>query len=153
VIGTPLLIWQSLVPVDFFHMPLPSIAWTGSDYRVAWFVPTGADGGASFTFEQSRVTTAAADPVTTAPFDASLTPVSSPVWNGTEYGVLATSSVAGGKELVFARVATTGALIGAPIPIALNASSPTLVWTGREYAAGWASATQEVQFARIGRCP
>ena len=156
VIGEPVEIWGFVCSqASGFSAAFerPSVAWTGSDYRVAWFESAAiGDGGYAFSFMGSRVSGTAADPVTSNVIDASLEPLGAPVWDGSGYGALALLAGGGGQSLAFFHMDATGAPTDFPIVLASAADAASLIWTGREYAAAWSDSAQ-VQFARIGNCP
>ena len=135
-----------------YYMPqhvLPFVTWTGSDYRIAWFelLPDGV----SYSLAATRVANGTADAVTRRAIDNGTRPLTAPRWNGAEFAALAV--VQGSFALV--RYSKDGKPIGAPIVLEANLPAVaegdvTLLWTGREYMAGWGGAN--VKVARIGTC-
>jgi hypothetical protein len=117
-----------------------TIAWTGSEYRLAW-----GDGD----FYSTRLSRGGSpDPVAHYVVGGSNEVVSAPAWDGTNYGALITS----GTGFAFQRISPAGVAVGAPISISTSLLYANLTWTGREYAIVWSDA-QALWLTRIGGCP
>ena len=105
----------------------------------------------SYSLAATRVANGTADGVTRRAIDNGTRPLTAPRWNGAELTALAV--VQGSFALV--RYSKDGTPIGAPIMLEANLPAVaegdvTLLWTGREYMAGWGGAN--VKVARIGTC-
>jgi hypothetical protein len=144
-------VWETTTGLDggFNSAPeLPSVSWTGSDYRIAWFEPSST----TATLMVAGARGGVAVPARGTSVDPSLQPLTNPIWDGSEYGALALTGQQGARSLVFFRIGTSGNLLEAPIALASGTTVASLVWTGREFAAAWSSGSQ-AQFARLGTCP
>ena len=137
-------------PLDSVY---PSVAWTGSEYGVAWY--DKRDGNYEIYFgklsasgakigSDVRVTDAALDSV-----------YPSLVWTGSGYGLSWFDSRDGNNEIYFARLDASGAKIGSDVQVTNDSAYsryPSLVWTGSEYAISWADnrdGNYEIYFARL----
>jgi hypothetical protein len=137
-------VWTASSSFELLYWP--TVAWTGSDYRLAWSI--GSD------FYVTRVPRAGSpDPV--AHFDIGYGEVElgPPAWDGTNFGALFARH--SGSGFVFQRVAPDGSAVEAPIEVSTSSSNARVIWTGREYAVVWADRadTQTLWLTRIGTCP
>ncbi len=136
-----------------------SIAWTGSEYGVAWMDFRDGNFEIYFTRVSARGEEIGDDVrLTNAPDDSSWPSL---VWNGGEYGVAWSDRRGGRYETYFARISAEGAIIGSEFrvsaaPPGTDDFNPSAVWTGSEYGIAWDSTRDpgdtEVYFARLDAC-
>ncbi len=123
----------------------PSLAWSGSQYAVAWvdlrhgsgeIYLARVDSSGSLVGSELRITD---DPAAS----------SSPqvVWNGSEYGVFWTDMRSGSPELLFARVDRSGTILQSDTVVA-PVGAARVAWSGGEYGVLWTSGGG-VEFARV----
>jgi hypothetical protein len=130
-----------------------SLAWTGSQYGVAWH--DNRDGNWEIYFSRfnavgtklgvdTRISVAGGDSK-----DPSLS------WSGSEFGVSWGDYRDNNWEIYFARISSLGVKVGSDIRITTDNSTsgiPSLVWTGSEYGVGWRedrAGNAEIYFARV----
>jgi hypothetical protein len=140
VAGGPLRVTSS----DSTSSSWPSLTWTGSVYGIAWNDRRGSQSGIYFT----RISTAGVeigDDVLISStgsaffsfYDSTL------VWTGAEFGVVWYEYDVLGMhttDVLLARISAEGAKIGSNVTVSNAATydtSPSLVWTGSEYAVAW----------------
>jgi hypothetical protein len=137
----------------------PSLAWTGSEYAVAWHDQRSADfnwtpeiyflrmsGTGDELMAETRVTNADRD--STYP---------SLVYTGSEYALAWSDSRAGGDrfEIYFVRLGSDGAPLSAEVLVSDTAGAsrhPSLVFTGDGFALAWrddVDGNNEIYFARL----
>jgi hypothetical protein len=128
------------VTMDAFDTAAPSLAWTGTEYGIAWSderVPGNyeiyftrlAPNGERLSIEDVRVTNA-----------AQLSQGPSLVWSGTEYGVAWEDGRDTGQEIFFARLDALGARIGPEelvSPLMGPAFGASVVHDGARYLVTW----------------
>jgi hypothetical protein len=138
---------------------LPSLAWTGSEYGVAWeaYPEVAAeiyfarlDAAGSRIGDEVRITSALE-----SSHDASL------VWTGAEYGLAWWDLREGDGDNYFARIDAAGDKLGNDVRLTYGSSgsgprgtAPSLVWVGTEYGIAWDDRRDdnhgaEIYFARI----
>jgi hypothetical protein len=156
--GNPLGAIQQ-VTSDTFLSSGPSLVWTGTEYAVAWsngwMVIGPFDSGISIYF--ARIDAAG----NKIGFDrvvrhGYLCWRPSLVWTGSEYGVAwYEERVVGDWDIYFGRVDAAGNNIGLSTRVTSepsDASFPSLVWNGNEYAVAWHDSRhteREIYFVRI----
>ncbi len=130
----------------------PSVAWTGSEYGLAWeedvddyseifflrLSPLGQNIGL-----KKRITTTT---------DISYSP--SIMWTGSEFGLAWTDGRDGNFEVYFSRVSAAGVKTLADKRITYNdtdAIQPVLAWTGSEYGLSWIDGNQATPMACFRR--
>ena len=137
---------------------LPSIAWNGRGYGVAWEDARTGNPVVYFALldargRRTRQEVPIGNAVGAVPL-GDLPP--SLVWTGSEFAVAWRNASPGNGEIFFARVDESGSRIGTPVRLtndAADSSSPSLAWTGTEYGIAWtdtrSGSTQNVYFARV----
>ena len=117
----------------------PSLAWTGSEYGVAWWNErySSSDGEVYFARIDAQGLKLGYEVILTNGWNVR---EPSLAWSGSEFG-LAWSDMRGGNyELYFARMGMDGQKLGQDVRITHDADtshSPSLVWTGSAYAMAW----------------
>lgn len=116
----------------------PSLAWTGSEYGLAWH--DYRHGDAEILFRRiSDIGDLVGDQVRVSNEDGdSFYP--SLAWTGSEYGIAWHDFRDSNWEIYFARLSATGALMASDIRITDDpaySGSASLVWNGAEYALSW----------------
>ncbi len=131
----------------------PTLAWSGSEYGVAWddykssaweiyFSRLGADG--TIIGPEYRVTSQSAE-----------SRVPTMVWSGSEFGLAWYDWRNGNPDGYFARISAGGSKIGSDLLFngdGANSWGPAPVWTGSEYGIAWEDerdVNMEVYFARV----
>ena len=131
----------------------PSMAWTGTEYGLAW--EEDRDGNLEIYFTRANASGVKAGGdirVTNAAGDSE---AASLVWTGSEYGLAWHDDRDGNTEIYFARLSADGTKIGSDVRISDSpalSEYPSLVWTGSEYAVAWEDrrdGNREIYFARI----
>jgi hypothetical protein len=141
------------VTYDSNHSYDPSLVWTGSEYGVSWY--DDRDGNYEIYFVRldslgNKISTDVR--VTNAPADSD---IQSMVWTGNEFGIAWTDHRDANYEIYFARLDSSGSMIGSNVRLTSNSASsefPSLVWTGSEYGVSWKEdrdGNNEIYFARI----
>jgi len=131
----------------------PSIAWSGSDYGLAW--TDVRDGNYEIYF--ARLVPSALDAMSNVRVSVDPSVSQSPVvvWSGAEFGLAWVDDRDGNNEIYFARIDATGSKIGSDIRLTYDSGSvqcPSLAWSGTEYGMSWIdrrSGYDEIYFARI----
>jgi predicted RecA/RadA family phage recombinase len=131
----------------------PTLAWTGSEFGVAW-----GDSPPTDHIRFARLDPAGNKIGVDVQVDGGPGRANQPslVWNGLEYGVTWTDQRDGNPEIYFIGLTAGGVRIGSDLrvtndPGSLN--SPRLAWTGTDYAMAWSdfrSFVEEIYVARIG---
>ncbi len=131
----------------------PSIAWSGSEYGVAWSDVRDVNYEIYFTRISGTGVEQGSDVRVTNAIWYSLSP--SMAWSGSQYGIAWVDSRDGNNEIYFARMSASGAKQGADTRIT-NASGdstvPSIAWSGSEYGVSWYDSREtdtEIYFARI----
>jgi len=131
----------------------PSLAWSSSEYGVAW--EDLRDGNLQVYFARvqpdglKRGSDVRISNGTHAAANATL------VWSGSEYGLSWDDVRDGNTEIYFARVSPAGAIVGSAVRVTNDTASstdPSLAWTGSEYGVAWQDYRDgrfEIYFARI----
>ncbi|HET6278963.1 MAG TPA: putative metal-binding motif-containing protein [Candidatus Polarisedimenticolia bacterium] len=123
----------------------PSLAWSGTEYGVAWqdtrdgameIYFAGIDAAGSSTLGSNvRVTN-----------DPAFSSAPSLVWTGSEFGLAWQDNRSGSNEIFYTRITQAGAKTGSDIRLTQNpnpslsnrnAINPSLVWTGQEFGLLW----------------
>lgn len=136
---------------------LPSLAWSGSEYGVAW--NDARDGNNEIYF--ARISAAGVKQgsdirITNDGASMYISMYASLAWAGTEYGVAWSDFRDGNAETYFARIAPSGAKIGSEVRVSndTNASLyPFISWTGAEYGLAWTDnrdGAYALYFTRMG---
>ncbi|RPJ06963.1 MAG: hypothetical protein EHM28_08830 [Spirochaetaceae bacterium] len=134
---------------------IPSLAWAGSQYGVAWTDHRDSPWKIHFTRFSSTGTKIGSD-ICISNHDFAYDPCL--VWTGTEYGLAWYDSIPGnpGFTLLFVRLSATGEKMGAELTLQSELNPgygpPSLVWNGTEYAVAWsgyADGNLEIFFTRI----
>jgi hypothetical protein len=131
----------------------PSVAWDGTQFGVAW-TETLAGGEQEIYFTTVTVTgiPGTLQRITNA---TGLSDYPSLIWVGTVYGLAWQDARIGGNEIYFVRLDATGSKIGSDERLTFStgsAFSPSLAWTGQEYAVSWndtRGGNQDVYTARV----
>ena len=131
----------------------PVVAWSGSEYGVAWCDTRDGDTAVYFSrlspdgvkpTAELRVTT------TGSPRDPSL------CWNGSEFGLAWDDNRNGNREIYFCRIAAGGSKQGADLRITSAAGdsfATSLAWTGSQFGMSWfdlRNGGNDIFFARLG---
>lgn len=130
----------------------PSLAWTGSEYGIAYHTDrTGSSEIAFLRVSASGTLVAGSDLLITAAADTQLYP--SLVWTGTEYGLAWADRRNGtGADLAFARIDAAGAEVPGSEAVVYNAptdiSDVVLAWNGSAYGTAYSRGAQ-VYFTRL----
>jgi hypothetical protein len=137
----------------------PSLIWTGSEYGVSWYEYWWGNSDIYFTRLDSSGNKIGSDiRVTYDSSSSSFLP--SLVWSGSEYGLSWEDSRDGGAEIYFARLDSSGNIIGSDVRVTFTSSdskNPSLIWTGRAYGISWSDSRDaltypyktEIYFARL----
>lgn len=129
---------------------LPSIAWDGTSFGIAW---TDARNG-PLEIYFNRVSPAGVVLGVDSRITTSYAELPSLAWTGSEYGVAYIANP-GNLEIYFKRISPTGAPLGADVRVTndpFESSRPSLVWNGTEYGVAWhdyRSSLTEIYFNRI----
>lgn len=136
----------------------PSLAWTGSEYGIAWH--DFRDGNWEIYFTRLSATGALMASDIRITNDPAYSGSASLVWNGAEYALCWNDSIFDSDlEIFFRRMDGDGSLIDDAIRITGafgNSENPSLVWTGSEYGISWnddRDGNAEIYFARVGCHP
>jgi hypothetical protein len=131
----------------------PSMVWTGSEYAVCWDDTRNGNTEIYFTRIDSTGVKIGSDVRVTS--NSASSQYSSLIWTGSEYGVSWRDNRDGNWEIYFARLNSAGAKISSEIRVTNDAESslsPSLVWTGTEYAISWydfRDGNYEIYLARL----
>jgi hypothetical protein len=124
---------------------LPSLAWTGSGYGVAWTDRRSPSDSriyfARFDAQGQRI--GGELPVSTSTADNA-----SVIWNGYEFAVVWST----GSRVYFVRITAGGAILSTPLPLPTLEFSDVAIniaWTGQEYGAVVVTYSGKLQFQRI----
>lgn len=131
-----------------------SIAWTGSEFGVAW--QENRDGNEEIYF--ARVSDAGSkvggDVRVTDAAGASYLPTV--IWTGTEYALCWTDEREGSRDVYFTRLSGDGTEVGSDVRVTTDGHSSrrsVIAWSGSEYGLTWSderNGNWEVYFARLG---
>jgi hypothetical protein len=116
----------------------PDLAWTGTEYAMAWF--DHRDGNEEIYFARMSAAGSKAGGDVTVTINAYTSFEPDIAWSGSEYGIAWRDNRDGNDEIYFTRISDAGAKIGGDrrISNASNSSAfPSLVWTGSEYGVCW----------------
>ena len=131
----------------------PSLAWSGSEYGVAW--NDDRDGNDQIYFSRlspTGVKMGSELQVTTVP---ELSKYQNMVWSGSEYGLAWQDDREESPEIFFARISAAGTKLGTDVRITDTATDswyPSLAWTETEYGIAWLDdneGVRRVYFSRI----
>ena len=120
------------------QVSVPSLAWTGSVYALAWV--DGRNGNPEIYFARLDPSGAKIGA------DVRVTQVNSNkngvrvAWNGAEYALVWSDERDGNPEIYFARLDSSGTKIGGDVRVTKQAGSselPALVWNGSRYGLVW----------------
>ncbi len=137
---------------------LPSIAWTGSEYGLAWMDGRHMNSGDMnseiyFTRIDSSGDEIGLDVrVSFGNFDSSQPSLA---WTGTYYGICWEDLRDGNWEIYFARINSSGVKVGSDVRITNEnhlSEYPSLIWTGSEYGVAWIDhrdGNSEIYFAHL----
>jgi hypothetical protein len=132
---------------------LPDLAWTGTEYGLAWLDTRGGVGEIYFT----RIDAAGNEidddvSVVTGALDVGKPSLA---WSGSGYGIAWRETLDANGEIVFAPLDRYGRLTGPQARITTDpgaSDDPSLVWNGSGYAVAWREdrkGTGEIYFARL----
>jgi hypothetical protein len=131
----------------------PSPAWNGDGYGVAWHDDRDGNYEIYFTLvDRYGVTSGPEIQLTQASGNSGGAVLA---WTGTEYGLAWWDERDGNREIYFRRLGALGAPIGPEHRITSAAgvsTTPSIVWTGREYGIAWHDArdgNDEIYVARV----
>ncbi len=130
-----------------------SLAWTGSEYGLAWHDSRVGDYEIYFARLDASGTKIGSDVRVTNFLWNSLFP--SLVWTGAEYGLSWDESRNFNKEVYFARLDASGTKIGSDVRVtsdSSNSSYSSIAWNGVEYGICWEDhrdGNAEIYFARV----
>ena len=135
---------------------LPSLAWTGTEYGVAWM--DGPYSGGSYIYF-ARLSPEGVKQGTDVQLTNGSRSISGPslAWAGTEYGLAWSEGAYQQQEIYFARVSSSGVKQGASLSLTSNSwdsRDPSLVWTGSQYGLAWEDGRgvytyRDIYFARV----
>ncbi len=132
-----------------------SVAWTGTEYGVAWHDDRQGEGNWEIYFARLDASGRRVDPEIRVTAAAGVSSYPSVVWTGTEYGVAWRDNRDGNEEIYFVRLNAAGLRLGTErrITNAAGASAwPSLVWNGEEYGLAWydeRDGNREIYFTRL----
>jgi hypothetical protein len=137
----------------FYSSEEPSLAWSGSEFGVAW-QDTKND---NYEIYFGRVSSAGAKVGTDlrVTSDANYSTLPSLVWTGSEYGVAWADNRNGVSEIYFARISVAGAKVGSDVRVTTTSggnTAPSLAWSGSEFGVSWQDSRNinfEIYFVRI----
>lgn len=131
----------------------PSLAWNGDGYGVAWHDDRDGNYEIYFTLvDRYGVATGSERRITDAAGNSGGAAIA---WTGAEYGLAWWDERNGEREIYFRRLDAAGTPIGPEYRItnAAGASTtPSIVWTGREYGIAWHDArdgNDEIYLSRV----
>jgi cysteine-rich repeat protein len=136
----------------------PFLAWTGSEFGVAW--EDDRDGNFEIYFARidSSGSKMGSDVRITSAVYSSLSP--SLAWTGSEFGMAWQDLRDGSYEIYFARIDSSGSKMGSDVRItdySGESKTPSIAWTGSEFGVAWDDSrddfNEEIYFARIGCLP
>jgi len=116
----------------------PSLAWTGSEYGVAW--DDLRDGNYEIYVARLDAAGSKIGPDARVTNSPSYSGLPSLVWTGSEYGVAWRDQRDGNDEIYLARLDAADSKIGPDLRMTSDASfseSAALIWTGTEYGMAW----------------
>ena len=132
-----------------------SVAWTGSEYGVAWHDDRQGDGNWEIYFARLDSNGQRVDPEVRITDAEGVSAYPTLVWTGTEYGLAWRDDRDGNQEIYFTRL-TAGGLRLAPARRLTDAAGlsgwPSLVWNGEEYGIAWydeRDGNREIYFNRL----
>jgi hypothetical protein len=130
----------------------PSIAWTGTEYGIAWLDTRNTDFEIYFARLDSGGHKIGPDVRVTDSLGRSTNPHI--VWNGTSYGILWIDERDGDPELYFVTLDRSGNKLSNDLRITDSIGStddPSLCWTGSEFGVAWSdqSIGYGLYFARL----
>jgi hypothetical protein len=127
---------------DISDSNLSSLAWTGSEFAVAWF-----DGGSMSIVSRIWFARVQADgipagtPTLVVDDGSAKAGATSLAWTGTEFGMAFHTNVSVRNDVYFLRLTPEGVPIGTRMDLTEGAGEgsydPSLVWTGSEFAVVW----------------
>jgi len=134
----------------------PSLAWTGSEFGIAFTDDRFGGSDIYFTRLDFRGTEIGSE----IPLRAEVSAAERHpdlVWTGVEYGLAWNASLPGNQEVNFARFTSSGSRIGGVTPITAFTSRsvspvPDLLWQGSEFALVWSAdptGNGEIYFDRV----
>lgn len=131
----------------------PTLAWTGSEFGVAWY--DQRDGRYEIYFARVSAAGTKVGPdvrVTNATGDSSFPDLA---WSGSEFGAIWNDTRDANLEIYFARISAAGAMVGSDVRVT-NATGdsdfPSIAWTGSEYGVVWVDGrdgTDRTYFVRL----
>jgi hypothetical protein len=130
-----------------------SLAWSGSEYGVAW--TDERDGNREIYFARISATGVKIGTDLRVTSDAAISAQPSLVWSGSEYGLAWTDERNGNREIYFARMSSAGSKLGSDTRITNDlevSEQASLDWTGEEYGVAWRDRrvfNGEIYLARI----
>ena len=154
--GTPPIeVVQLTVDTGTFESK-PSIAWTGSEYGIAFERGEGDSTCAIFFVRVSAEGVKIGEEVLVQAIGCSTPEEPSLVWTGTDFGLAFGDRVEGWQPyLLFARISAAGLVEGIPARVTEdlcgNHCAPSLAWAGAEYGLLWAGGEVfQALFDRLG---
>ena len=130
-----------------------SVAWSGSEYGLAWHDDRDGNTEIYFARVDDDGTKIGSDIRITD--DGSISEYPSLAWNGSEYGVAWEDGRDGTREIYFARIDAAGNRIGVITRITDHSGKsyrPSLAWSGNEYGIAWhddRDGNNEIYFTRV----
>jgi len=131
----------------------PSIAWTGSEYGLAW--QDAMHGNQEVYFVRLSGSGSPVGSRTRITDDGALSSDPRIAWTGSEFGLSWSDRRDGNDEIYFARVSAAGAQIGSDMRVTNDTAqshSPGIAWSGSEIAVVWVDdrdGSYEIFFARL----
>jgi hypothetical protein len=132
---------------------LPSLAWTGSEFGLAWH--DSRDGNPEIYFARLATDGTPAGPQVRITNDVEFSLNADLEWTGSEFGVAWTEERDGNEEIYFTRLSATGAVVGSEVRVTTDVATsdhPSLAWTGSEFGLSWADmrdSDEEIYFVRL----
>jgi hypothetical protein len=130
-----------------------SLAWTGSEFGVAWHDGRNGTDEIYFARIASDGDTIGLDIRITTTVAESRNP--SLTWTGSEFGVVWHDDRDGNWEVYFALISSTGAKIGPDLRVtsdAASSASPQITWASSEFGISWfdqRNGNREIYFSRV----
>ncbi len=120
----------------------PDVAWTGTEYGVAW--SDSRDGNAEIYVVRLDASGAPVGAESRVTSDAAESAEPSLAWSGTEYGLAWHDRRDTAAEVYFARLSALGAKIGGDVPVTADdgadSTAPAVVWNGGGFGVAWTDA-------------
>jgi len=148
---------DAAVTSDLGASGFASTVWTGIEYGVAWHDDRNADSDGNWEIYFARLD-ASGNKIGSdirVTYDTAISGGPSLVWTGSEYGLAWRDTRDGNAEIYFCRLDAAGNKIGEDRRITYApelSSTPSLVWTGKEYGVAWhdeRDENREIYFARL----